>query len=196
MTNCPGKMDMPCMYDSARGCATCGAVDLSDVDHEATPKRTMTVSLSDAEMEALEELIAKKDLDGPNVFRQALKLYQAVDRGAATVRWCGLMQPPVAVNSHGLTPPDRPQMRLFNLGGWQILAKIDSNDDGEGVGIQYSVSTGQGIDPSMWLGSSEYSETAQSKFEETLANMTDIEASKVLSMLLKAVADMKDETND
>lgn len=54
---------------------------------EPVTKRTMTVSLSDAEMEALEELIAKKDLDGPNVFRQALKLYQAVDRGAASVSW-------------------------------------------------------------------------------------------------------------
>lgn len=52
----------------------------------ATAKRTMTLNLTDAEMAALEELCAKKDLSKTAVLRQALRLYQAVeiriDRGA------------------------------------------------------------------------------------------------------------------
>lgn len=50
-------------------------------------RHTMTLSLSDAEMTALEELIAKKDLDGPKIFRDSFKLYQAVEHGAASVTW-------------------------------------------------------------------------------------------------------------
>ena len=41
-------------------------------------KRTMTLNLTDAEMEALEQLSAKKDLSKTAVLRQALRLYQAV----------------------------------------------------------------------------------------------------------------------
>ncbi len=43
------------------------------------PKRTMTLNLTDAEMEVLEELSRKKDLSKTAVLRQALRLYQAVD---------------------------------------------------------------------------------------------------------------------
>lgn len=50
-------------------------------------RRTMTLNLSDAEMTALEELITKKDLDGPKIFRDSFKLYQAVEHGAASVTW-------------------------------------------------------------------------------------------------------------
>lgn len=57
------------------------------VEQEPSVRRTMTVDLSDVEMAALDDLIAKKDLSGPNVFRQALKLYQAVENGAASVTW-------------------------------------------------------------------------------------------------------------
>lgn len=42
-------------------------------------KRTMTLNLTDAEMAALEELSAKKDLSKTAVLRQALRLYQMVD---------------------------------------------------------------------------------------------------------------------
>ena len=42
-------------------------------------KRTMTLNLTGAEMEALEELTKKKELSKTAVLRQALRLYQAVD---------------------------------------------------------------------------------------------------------------------
>jgi hypothetical protein len=45
----------------------------------ATGKRTMTLNLTAAEMEALEELSARKDLSKTAVMRQALRLYQMVD---------------------------------------------------------------------------------------------------------------------
>ena len=42
-------------------------------------KRTMTLNLTDAEMNALEELSQKKDLSKTAVLRQALRLYQLID---------------------------------------------------------------------------------------------------------------------
>lgn len=45
----------------------------------AADKRTMTLNLAAAEMEALEELSARKDLSKTVVMRQALRLYQMVD---------------------------------------------------------------------------------------------------------------------
>ncbi len=42
-------------------------------------KRTMTLNLTDAEMSALEELCAKKDLSKTAMLRQALRLYQLVE---------------------------------------------------------------------------------------------------------------------
>ena len=52
----------------------------------ATAKKTMTLNLTDAEMGALEDLSAKKDLSKTAILRQALRLYQTVeirvDRGA------------------------------------------------------------------------------------------------------------------
>jgi predicted transcriptional regulator len=42
-------------------------------------KRTMTLNLTDAEMKALDELAARKDLSKTAVLRQALRLYQMVD---------------------------------------------------------------------------------------------------------------------
>jgi hypothetical protein len=49
----------------------------------ATDKRTMTLNLTAAEMEALEELSARKDLSKTAVMRQALRLYQMVDQRLA-----------------------------------------------------------------------------------------------------------------
>jgi hypothetical protein len=42
-------------------------------------KKTMTLNLTDAEMNALEVLSAKKDLSKTSVLRQALRLYQLVE---------------------------------------------------------------------------------------------------------------------
>lgn len=42
-------------------------------------KRTMTLNLTDAEMEALEGLSQQKDISKTAVIRQALRLYQAID---------------------------------------------------------------------------------------------------------------------
>lgn len=44
-----------------------------------TAKRTMTLNLTDAEMQALDDLSARKDITKTAVLRQALRLYQAVE---------------------------------------------------------------------------------------------------------------------
>jgi hypothetical protein len=44
-----------------------------------TSKRTLTVVLSDAEMDVLETLSTKRSLSKVAVLRQALRLYQTVD---------------------------------------------------------------------------------------------------------------------
>ncbi|MCH8044243.1 MAG: ribbon-helix-helix protein, CopG family [Planctomycetes bacterium] len=46
-------------------------------------KRTMTLNLTDAEMNALQELAIRKDLSKTAVLRQALRLYQLVDERLA-----------------------------------------------------------------------------------------------------------------
>ncbi len=42
-------------------------------------KRTMTLNLTEREMQVLDELCAKKGLSKTALMRQALRLYQAVD---------------------------------------------------------------------------------------------------------------------
>jgi hypothetical protein len=44
-----------------------------------TPKRTMTLNLTEAEMRVLDELSARKDITKTAILRQALRLYQAVE---------------------------------------------------------------------------------------------------------------------
>lgn len=44
-----------------------------------TSKRTMTLNLTEAEMQVLEDLCARKDLSKTALLRQALRLYQAVE---------------------------------------------------------------------------------------------------------------------
>jgi len=44
-----------------------------------TTKRTMTLNLTEKEMQVLESLSAQKDLTKTAVIRQALRLYQLVD---------------------------------------------------------------------------------------------------------------------
>jgi predicted transcriptional regulator len=46
---------------------------------EATMKKTMTLNLTDAEMQVLDDLSVRKDLSKTAVLRQALRLYQAVE---------------------------------------------------------------------------------------------------------------------
>ncbi len=43
-------------------------------------KKTMTLNLTEAEMEVLEQLSAVKDVSKTAILRQALRLYQLVDR--------------------------------------------------------------------------------------------------------------------
>lgn len=47
-----------------------------------TAKRTMTLNLTDAEMQALDEISVRKDISKTAVLRQALRLYQTVDARA------------------------------------------------------------------------------------------------------------------
>lgn len=42
-------------------------------------KRTMTLNLTDAEMQVLEELSLRKDISKTAVLRQALRVYQMID---------------------------------------------------------------------------------------------------------------------
>jgi predicted transcriptional regulator len=42
-------------------------------------RKTMTLNLTDAEMDALEELCRKRDLSKTAVMRQALRLYQLIN---------------------------------------------------------------------------------------------------------------------
>ena len=42
-------------------------------------RRTMTLNLTDREMEALEQIAGRKDLSKTQVVRQAIRLYQAVE---------------------------------------------------------------------------------------------------------------------
>ena len=42
-------------------------------------KRTMTLNLTEAEMEVLEELSEKKDLSKTALLRQALRIYQVIE---------------------------------------------------------------------------------------------------------------------
>jgi predicted transcriptional regulator len=44
-----------------------------------TAKRTMTLNLTDAEMQALDTLSERKELSKTAVLRQALRLYQTVE---------------------------------------------------------------------------------------------------------------------
>ena len=43
-------------------------------------KKTMTLNLTETEMDVLDELARKKDLSKTAVIRQALRLFQTVDR--------------------------------------------------------------------------------------------------------------------
>jgi hypothetical protein len=52
-------------------------------DEQVPVKRTMTLSLTQAEMDALEEIAKRQDMSPPTVFRQALKGYQLISRGLA-----------------------------------------------------------------------------------------------------------------
>jgi hypothetical protein len=47
---------------------------------ETPTKRTMTLNLTDAEMNALERLCGVKDLSKTAVIRQALRIYQMIDQ--------------------------------------------------------------------------------------------------------------------
>ncbi|QUL37197.1 transcriptional regulator [Erythrobacter sp. JK5] len=44
-----------------------------------TTKRTMTLNLTDAEMQVVEEFSARKDMSKTAVMRQALRLYQLLE---------------------------------------------------------------------------------------------------------------------
>jgi hypothetical protein len=45
----------------------------------AVERRTMTLNLTEREMEVLEELAGRKDLSKTQVVRQAIRLYQTVE---------------------------------------------------------------------------------------------------------------------
>jgi len=50
------------------------------VEKQIMSKRTMTLNLTEKEMQVLDELCARKGLNKTALLRQALRLYQAVDQ--------------------------------------------------------------------------------------------------------------------
>jgi len=50
------------------------------VEKQIMSKRTMTLNLTEKEMQVLDELCARKGLNKTALLRQALRLYQAVDK--------------------------------------------------------------------------------------------------------------------
>jgi predicted transcriptional regulator len=52
---------------------------IAEREEQPMSKRTMTLNLSDEEMDVLETLSAKKDLSKTVLLRQALRLYQRVE---------------------------------------------------------------------------------------------------------------------
>ena len=52
---------------------------IDEVTKKMADKKTMTLNLTDAEMEALELLCKKKDLSKTAVMKQALRLYQLIN---------------------------------------------------------------------------------------------------------------------
>jgi hypothetical protein len=52
---------------------------------EPARRKTMTLYLTEEEMAALDDLVRKKDLEPPKVFRQALKLYQLQEAGLVRI---------------------------------------------------------------------------------------------------------------
>ena len=59
-----------------------------------------------------------------------------------------------ALNTYGLKPNPVPQFKLFNVDGYQVFMALDSNDNGEGYGIRYTVPLDTpGLMPvSIWVG--------------------------------------------
>jgi hypothetical protein len=53
--------------------------DIMPVEEEMAEKRTMTLNLTDGEMNVLEGLSERKEMSKTAVLRQALRLYQMVD---------------------------------------------------------------------------------------------------------------------
>lgn len=94
---------------------------------------------------------------------------------------------PVAVNTHGLTPPVQ-TFRLFDLGGWRMVVEVDSDDDGEGIGIRYTLRVSDGIRMSLWLGTTSEGDDdlseAEATYIETVAEMTNADAANALSTML------------
>ena len=96
-------------------------------------------------------------------------------------------EPPVAVavNVHGLTPPVQ-TFRLFDLGGWRLLVEVDSDDDGEGIGVRYTLHVSEGVRMSVWYGTTdndEYDE-AHPTHVASVTNMTNVDAAAMLSTML------------
>lgn len=73
------------------------ATNSNEQGGEAT-KRTMTLNLSEREMEVLEELSVKKDMSKTAVIRQALRLYQLIDKEIAAGRRLSIGDPPVGLD--------------------------------------------------------------------------------------------------
>lgn len=84
-----------------------------NTDTPKPAKRTMTLTLTDAEMAALEELSKAKDLAPPSIFRQALKLYQLSHRDPELAhRAIGTPNTDTPAQQSG----DYPELRCFLLG--------------------------------------------------------------------------------
>lgn len=93
------------------------------------------------------------------------------------------------LKTYGLKP--RPgEWRVWEIDGWPLLAQVDENDDGEGIGIRYSTSLGGDNDAgvvSVWVGSTKFTDKLDESFTSILAKTDDNQARKALQMLLDQV---------
>lgn len=99
------------------------------------------------------------------------------------------------LNTHGLKPNPNPQFKLFDVDGFQLLMGLDSNNDGEGYGIRYTVAFDiEGLAPvSVWIGvnrgdGEDISDEACAAWDGIFADADQDSARKALQVVLNQVA--------
>lgn len=98
-------------------------------------------------------------------------------------------------NDYGLRPDPKPQFKLFEIEGFQLLAALGGSDNGTGYGIRYTIPFDIAeVEPvSLWMGVSrdddeELTEEVTAIWDETFAKMDEPAARKVLQGILKEIA--------
>ena len=94
------------------------------------------------------------------------------------------------LNTYGLEPKTETAFKLFIVDGWQLLAHVDSNDDGDGWGIRYTTVIGGDTnigEVSIWVGNVKDNERTEALFDKTFAEMDDAAARRAMQVVLDHV---------